>query len=122
MTSDKQLSADKAVLMAGFARLDIVALSVAMGTVGAIGLFLMTAILLIEGAPPGVEIGSNLNLLGIYLPGYSVSWAGSVIGAIYAWLIGAFFGFVCSALWNLSHYLYIVLVVVRSHWWRLLDE
>ena len=122
MTDQRQINSDKAVLMAGFARLDVVALGVAVGTVCAIGLFLMTAFLLIKGAPPGVDIGTHLGLLGIYLPGYTVSWGGALLGAAYAWIIGALMGFFWGALWNLSHYLYILLVVVRSHWWRLLGD
>ena len=118
----KLMNADKAVLMAAFARMDVVALAVAMGTVCGIGLFLMTVALLIKGAPPGMQIGTHLGLLGIYLPGYSVSWGGSVIGAGYAWIIGAVIGFVWAVLWNLTHYLYIILVVVRANWWRLMGD
>ena len=118
----KLMNADKAVLMAGFARMDVVALAVAMGTVCAIVLFLLTVILLIKGGPPGAPIGPHLNLLGIYLPGYSVSWGGSAIGAIYAELIGAVIGFVWAVSWNFTHYLYIILVVVRAHWWRLMAD
>ena len=122
MAVQKLMNTDKAVLMAAFARMDVVALAVAMGTVCAIGLFLLTVTLLIKGAPPGMHIGTNLGLLGIYLPGFSVSWGGSVIGAVYAWIIGALIGFVWAVLWNLTHYLYIILVVVRAHWWRLMAD
>ena len=122
MTDQKQMNADQAVLAAGFARLDVVALAVAMGFVCAIGIFVLTAILLFEGAPPGVDIGTHLGLLGIYLPGYDVTWSGSIIGAAYAWIVGAVIGFVWGVLWNLSHYLYILLVVVRAHWWRIMAD
>ncbi len=123
MAVQKQLMrADQAVLMAAFGRIDVVALAVAMGTVFALALFLMTVALLIKGAPPGMPVGPHLSLLGIYLPGYSVSWGGSMIGAVYAWIVGAVIGFVWAALWNLSHYLYIILVVVRDRWWRLLGD
>lgn len=118
----KLMNADKAVLMAGFARMDVVALAIATGAVSAIGLFLMTITLLMKGAPPGVQIGTHLGLLDVYLPGYSVSWRGSIIGAAYAWIIGALIGSVWAVLWNLTHYLYIVLVVVRAHWWRLMGD
>jgi hypothetical protein len=119
---DKPMNADKAVLMAAFARIDPVALAVAMGAVGALGLFLMTVALLVKGAPPGAPVGPHLALLGIYLPGYSVSWTGSVIGALYAFLLGGVTGFVWAVMWNLTHYLYIILVVVRAHWWRLMGD
>ena len=118
----KPLNTDKAVLMAGFARMDVIALAVALGTVCALGLFLATIFLLLKGAPEGVHTGTHLGLLGIYLPGYGVSWSGSVIGALYAGAIGAVFGFVWGVLWNLTHYLYIILIVARSYWWRLMAE
>jgi hypothetical protein len=116
------MNSEKAVLMAAFAKLDVVALAVAMGAVFAIGLFLMTVVLLAKGAPPGVGIGPHLGVLGAYLPGYAVSWGGSIMGALYAWIIGALLGFVWAVLWNLSHYIYIILVVARAHWWRLMAD
>lgn len=118
----KLMTSDQAVLRAAFGRIDVVALAVAMGTVCAISLFVMTAALLIKGAPPGWPVGAHLSLLGIYMPGYEVSWGGSVIGAVYAWITGALIGFVWAVLWNLTHYLYIVLVVVRDRWWRLMGD
>jgi hypothetical protein len=122
MAAQKLMGADKALLMAAFARMDAVALAVALGTVCAVGLFLMTAVLLVKGAPPGMHVGPNLGVLGVYLPGYSVSWGGSVVGALYAGIVGAVTGFVWAVMWNLTHYLYIILVVVRAHWWRLMAD
>ena len=118
----KLMDADQAMLMAAFGRVDVVALAVAVGTGLAVGLFLMTGTLLIKGAPPGMHIGTHLGLLGIYLPGFSVSWTGGVIGAAYAWIIGAVVGFILAALWNLTHYLYIFMVVVRDRWWALMGD
>jgi len=114
--------ADQAVLMAAFGRIDVVALAIAMGTVFAVVLFLLTVTLLLKGAPPGMRVGPHLALLGIYLPGYTVSGGGSVIGSVYAWIIGASIGFVWAVLWNFSHYLYILMVVIRDRWWRLMGD
>ena len=108
------------MLMVAFARIDVVAMVVAVGTVFAIGMFLLTVVLVVKGAPPGITVGTHLGLLGLYLPGYSVSWGGSVFGAIYAWMLGGAIGFVWAALWNLMHYVYIILVVLRDHWWRMM--
>lgn len=118
----KLLRADKAVLMAGFARMDVVALAIAMGALFALALFLLTATLILKGAPPGQHVGPNLGLLAIYFPGYSVSWVGSVIGALYAGVTGTVLGFVWAVLWNLSHFVYIGLVLMRAQWWRLLSD
>ena len=114
--------ADRAVMMAGFARMDVVALAVAMGSVFALALFSLTVALLLKGAPPGEHVGTHLGLLGVYLPGYTVSWGGSVLGGIYGALAGATLGFIWAVLWNLSHFLYIALVLIRAHWWRMLSE
>jgi hypothetical protein len=120
--TNKSDSADKAILMAAFAKMDAVALGVAVGSTWALMLLLATAILLLKGAPQGESIGSHLNLLGIYLPGYRVSWGGGMLGAVYVWFLGAVTGFVLALLWNLTHYLYVVMIVVRSAWWRLMAE
>ena len=122
MAVQKQDKADQAVLMAGFARMDVVALAVAMGALFALALFLLTAMLLVKGAPPGQPVGPHLALLGAYFPGYTVSWGGSVIVALYGAALGAILGFVWAVLWNLSHFLYIALVLIRAHWWRLMAD
>ena len=118
----EQENTDKAILMTAFARMDPVSLAVALGTVWALMLMLATAILLLKGSPEGIETGRHLELLGIYLPGYEVSWAGSLLGAFYMWIIGAIVGFVLAVLWNLTHYLYVVMIVVRSAWWRMMAD
>lgn len=114
--------AERAVLMAAFARMDVVALGVAIGTLLAAALFMMTAILLVKGAAPGEPIGAHLGLLGVYLPGYTVSWMGGLIGAVWAWVGGFVVGFIWAVLWNLTHVLYIALVMLRAQWWRMLAE
>lgn len=117
-----QAETDKAILMAAFAKMDPLALGVALGTIWALLLAFATAILLVKGAPAGVEVGPHLGLIGIYLPGYEVSWTGALIGAVYVWIIGAIAGFILAVLWNLTHYLYVTAIVVRSAWWRMMAD
>ena len=119
MTRDKT---DKAILMAAFARIDVIAYAIAAGTVCALLLFSITAALLLKGPQYGMEIGRHLGLIGIYLPGYDVTWGGALLGALYTWLLGALFGYVLALLWNLTHYLYITAIVVRAAWWRMMAE
>lgn len=121
MTS-KSDATDKAILMTAFAKLDPVALAIAHGSIWAILLLLATAFLLLKGSPEGFNTGEHLGLLGIYLPGYQVSWGGGLLGAFYMWLLGAAVGFILAVLWNLTHYLYVVMIVVRSAWWRMMAE
>ncbi len=113
---------DKAILMASFAKMDPVALAVALGCISGFIIFLATGLLLIQGAPEGQEIGPHLALLGIYLPGYEVTWPGAVLGAFYFGLMGVIAGFVIATLWNLTHYIYIVLTVARAVWWKMMAD
>jgi hypothetical protein len=103
-------------LMALFARLDTVAMTVAMGVVFGLGLFAMTAILLLKGAAPGYPVGPNLVALSTFLPGYSVTWLGSLVGIGYGFLIGSVVGFVVAVLWNFTHLLFIGFAVSRGSW------
>lgn len=120
MPSNKNV--DKAVLMAGFARMDVVALAVALGSVVGLLLFVATVALLLKGAPSGGHIGPHLGTLGIYLPGYSVTWGGGLIGAVYGWFLGAAIGFCVAVLWNFTHYLYVTLVALRALWWQMMAD
>ena len=113
---------DKAILMAAFARMDPVALAVALGSIWALILFTATTILLLKGTPEGGQVGTHLGLIGIYLPGYGVNWAGGLLGAAYLWVIGAIAGFVLAVLWNLTHHLYVIVIVARAAWWKMLAD
>ena len=80
-----------------FATYDSVALGSAVGVVAGALVFLATAILLVKGGDP---VGSNLSLLGHYLLGYEISWAGAVLGLVGAGLGGFGFGFVLALMIN----------------------
>ncbi|MEZ5294099.1 MAG: hypothetical protein R2745_23660 [Vicinamibacterales bacterium] len=69
----------------------------AFGSVSALGLFVATIWLVIRG---GINVGEHLNLLGIYLPGYSVSYGGAVIGFVYAFVIGYGAGRTIATVYN----------------------
>lgn len=69
----------------------------AFGTLAAVGLFVATLWLVIRG---GVNVGEHLNLLGVYLPGYSVSVGGAFIGFVYAFVIGYGAGRTIATVYN----------------------
>lgn len=69
----------------------------ALGALAAIGLFAATVVLVIKGGP---NPGPHLGLLGIYLPGYSVSWLGASIGFAYAFVAGYVAGRVIATVYN----------------------
>ena len=69
----------------------------AFGLVCGIGLFLATAILVVRGGP---NPGPHLGLLSVYFPGYSVTWIGSVIGFVYAFVGGYAIGRTVATIYN----------------------
>lgn len=66
--------------------------------ISGIVLFSMTAWLLVKG---GEVVGPHLSLLGQYLPGYTVTWSGSLIGLLYGLIVGFIIGYSASWLYNL---------------------
>ena len=67
------------VIEVAFAKIDSLALGVAIGVVSGLGIFMASAILLLKSGP---VVGPRLSLLGNYLFGFEVTWAGAVIGLI----------------------------------------
>ena len=107
MALDQQEQTNSSDMRALFARMDTVAMSIATSVVFALGLAAATAVLLAQGAPEGLSVGSNLSALGNILPGYSVTWLGALIGAGWAGLIGAALGFVAATTWNFAHLVFL---------------
>jgi hypothetical protein len=70
---------------------------IAMGLLLGLGLFLATIILVIRGGP---NPGPHLGLVRIYFPGYSVTWIGSIIGFIYAFVVGYAIGRTIATIYN----------------------
>jgi hypothetical protein len=88
-----------------FAKLDPVALGVAIGVVSALTLFLASATLLLKG---GSKVGPTLKLLGHYLIGFDMTWGGVSIGTIEAGICGFALGFLIAwgRNWCLAAYAY----------------
>ena len=85
------------LLEEAFARYDPIALGGALGVVAGSCLFLATTVLLLRG---GETVGPNLSLLGTYLLGYDVSWAGALLGSLEATIGGFALGAVMAGLIN----------------------
>lgn len=83
----------EAMLRDVFAHYDPVALGGAVAVLASVGLFLATAILLLDGSPAP---GPTLSLLGNYLLGYRVSWAGALFGPLEAGALGFGFGWIVA--------------------------
>ena len=85
------------VLAVAFARYDPLALGAAVGIVCGAGLFLATVLVLIDQPD---DTGRVLSLLGQYLVGYEVSWAGAGIGLLGAGIGGFVFGWLLARMIN----------------------
>ena len=79
------------------ARLKAGILGLVFGLIFGVGLFAMTAILLIENGP---DTGYHLRLLGNYFLGYSVTWKGAFIGFLWAFAVGAIIGWSIGIIYN----------------------
>jgi len=79
------------------ARIQTGVLALTSALIGGIGLFVITAWLLLKGGP---RVGEHLQLLGQYFVGYSVTWTGSVIGFFYGALVGGVVGWTIGAIYN----------------------
>jgi hypothetical protein len=58
---------------------------IALGLTLGLGLFIATNMLVLKG---GSDVGSHLRLLRVYFPGYQVTFLGSLIGFVYAFVLG----------------------------------
>jgi hypothetical protein len=80
-------------------RLNGRAWGVACGLLFGLGLFAATNFLLIVGGP---NVGQHLNLLSVYFPGYAVTFVGSLIGFVYAFVVGYATGRIVSGVYNFA--------------------
>jgi hypothetical protein len=78
-------------------RLNARAWGLALGLLFGLGLFIATNILVLKG---GSVVGPHLALLGAYLPGYRVTFAGSLIGFGYGMVIGYCAGRLLGTVYN----------------------
>jgi protoporphyrinogen oxidase len=101
-TGDRQVPrrlTPEELIEAAFAKLDPVALGVALGTVGGLSLFIATVALLVKGGP---VVGPTLALLNNVLLGFSVTWRGALIGLVETSLGGFAIGYLFASLRNLG--------------------
>jgi protoporphyrinogen oxidase len=105
-------------LIRAFSRIDKLALATALGSVSGLLFFLLTIWMVIKG---GDVIGPNLELLGQYFLGYTVTVSGAFISFGYAFLWGFLFGWLFAYLRNLLLAFYIYRVKKKTELLTLLD-
>ena len=86
-----------AAVAATFARLNARAWGIAFALLGGLGLLASTWLLVLEG---GQIVGPHLSLLKNFLPGYSVTWFGGLVGFVYGFVIGYAFGRLVGTVYN----------------------
>lgn len=94
--SNPQIAAAQAV-DATIARMNARAWGVAFALLGGFGILISTWILVLEGGP---VVGPHLALLSNFLPGYSVTFAGGLIGFVYVFVIGYAVGRLIGTIYN----------------------
>lgn len=79
------------------ARIKADALALVCAVIGGVGLFAMTAWLVIKDGP---QAGQHLQLLSNYFIGYSVTWPGAFVGLLYGAMTGGVFGWTIARIYN----------------------
>lgn len=78
-------------------RLNVITQGIVIGLLGGLALLLATAWLLIRGGDP---VGPHLSLLGVYFPGYAMTWPGALLGGLYGFVTGFVIGAGGAAIYN----------------------
>lgn len=92
----EQVEAER-LLEAVLTRLNARVLGITLAGLFGGGLFLATLVLLLRGGP---QVGKHLRLLGHFLPGYDVTWAGLALSLPYGAAVGFVTGYLVSRVYN----------------------
>lgn len=88
---------ERELLRTSVRRLNARAWGIAVGLLLGGGLFVATNFLVLRGGP---NVGQHLGLLAVYLPGYRVSFLGSLLGFTYMFVIGYGLGRILGGVYN----------------------
>lgn len=110
-SNEKIAELESEQIVQSLAKIDSLALGVALGTVFAVGIFLVTNLLILKG---GEKIGPNLALLGQFFPGYNVTFGGSLLGLLYGFVSGFALGWLIAVIRNIIIKIYLQIINVRQ--------
>ena len=95
--SEQLTAEERRAIRKAIARIHEQGWGIAFGLVCAVGLIVATNVLVAKGGP---VVGPHLGLLRWYFPGYSVSFLGSLIGGVYAFVLGYGIGRTIAVIYN----------------------
>ncbi len=98
-------------IVQSLAKIDSLALGIALGTVFALVIFLVTNLLILKG---GDVVGPNLGLLAQFFPGYRVTFGGSLIGLLYGFGSGFALGWLIAVIRNIIIKIYLHIINFRQ--------
>jgi hypothetical protein len=87
----------EALVLVRFLRLNAMIYGIVAGVLAGLGIFVATNWLLLKG---GAVVGPHLALLGQFLPGYRVTFTGSLIGLVYGFVLGFLTGSSIATMYN----------------------
>ncbi len=90
-------SSERELISTAIARLRAGIMAIVCGLLVGTGLLVATAWLVARGGP---NVGQHLVLLRNYLPGYSVTWPGALLGLVYGALVGGVAGWLTAWVYN----------------------
>ena len=93
----RRANAEEQILKHAVVRLNGHILGFVIGIIAALGIFAATNWLVFKG---GEVVGPHLSLLGNFFIGYSVTFFGSFIGAMYAFVLGYLAGLFVGSIYN----------------------
>jgi len=85
------------IIATAIARLRAGIMAIVCGLLAGSGLLVATVWLILRGGP---NVGQHLILLRNYLPGYSVTWSGALLGFGYGALLGGAAGWLTAWIYN----------------------
>ena len=95
--SRRAVASEREMISTTIARLRAGIMAVVCGLLAGSGLMVATLWLVLRGGP---NVGQHLVLLRNYLPGYSVTWSGALLGFVYGALVGGAVGWLTAWVYN----------------------
>ncbi|MGH9957136.1 MAG: hypothetical protein ACREBC_08395 [Pyrinomonadaceae bacterium] len=119
MSSVPKASGTDRVIIEAFAKLDKIALGLAVGAVAGLAVFVATVLLVLKG---GEVVGPNLVLLSQFFIGYTVTIEGAFIGLTYGFVFGFILGWLIGFLRNSLLFAYLLTLKTRANLTSSLDS